>query len=178
MNSIERVFLFWKRLGQVRTEVAEESIWDLANVYLEGKVARLSIITLAKCSTLLFVLWGKITSAFHRQSVRSILHDNVRCFWVTGNETKSRSFILKLSRGWNFKKFSAQQIQVYLRLIWGSVNGIGCFSSHPSRHIPTTLVANYSLWAPCSSNIELGGLTWALLSVPIMCMCGLRSTSG
>jgi len=45
-----------------------------------------------------------------------------------------------------FQRITAQQNQVYLRLSWGSVH--------------------------CSyfSNIELGGLTWVLLSVPIKCV--------
>ncbi len=45
-----------------------------------------------------------------------------------------------------FQRITAQQTQVHLRLSWGSVHG--------------------SNW----SNIELGGLTWALLSVLIICM--------
>jgi hypothetical protein len=59
-------------------------------------------------------------------------------------------------RSWNFKKIlSAQQTQVYLRLSWGSVH-------------------------PYYSNIDLSGLTWALLCVPILCIeaRGLRSASG
>ncbi len=63
-----------------------------------------------------------------------------------------------LARDLNCKGINAQQFQVYLRLSWGSVHG--------------------SYW----SNIELGGLTWGLLYVPIMCMQigarPVRSASG
>ncbi len=127
-------FHFWKRLGQVRTEVAEKSIWDLANVYCEGKVAGLSIITLAKCSTLFFVLWCKITCAFHSLSLKSILHDNVSCCWVAGNENKKVHFILKLSRGWTLKDLLRNK----LRFTWGLAE----------------VLANVLY----CSNIELGGL--------------------
>ncbi len=44
------------------------------------------------------------------------------------------------------QRITTQQTQVHLRLSWGSDRGSDC------------------------SNIELGGLTWALLYVPIMCM--------
>jgi hypothetical protein len=134
MNSIERVFIFekdWARLGQ-RWQKSLSGTFQTFIWRARYTVAGLSIITLVKCSTLLIVFWGKITWVFHRKSVRSILHDNVRCCWVAGNETKSLHFILKLSRGWNFKQLPRNKF----RFPWGwAVNGIGCFSSHPSRHV-------------------------------------------
>ncbi len=51
-----------------------------------------------------------------------------------------------VGRGWNFKEFTAHQPQVHLKLSWGSVRGSYC------------------------SNIDLCGLTWGLLYVPIRCM--------
>jgi hypothetical protein len=56
------------------------------------------------------------------------------------------SYCLNIELRLEFQRISAQQTQVQMRLRCGSFDGFYC------------------------SNIELGGLTWALLSDPIICM--------